>query len=259
MDWKVATFNVNGIRARISIVLDWLQARQPDVCCLQEIKCQDKDFPISSFEDLGYFSNVRGQKAYNGVAFLSRKEPEAVSREFDDGESEEEARFIAGKFQEIWVINTYVPQGRSPEDPAFQSKLHFFTRLKQFFQERFHSGQKLVWTGDMNVAPEAIDVFDPEKLAGEVGFHPEEHKAFKDTASWGLIDLFRRLHNDEKQFTFWDYRLPRSFQRNLGWRLDHIMVTESMFKSCKGCHVDSEFRGLPKPSDHAPVWAEFDL
>jgi exodeoxyribonuclease III len=257
MVWKLATFNVNGIRARLASVLAWLASHQPDVLCLQELKCQDQDFPLEPFLQSGYLAAVRGQKSFNGVAVLTRREPTTLVREFGDGGPDQEARMIAVQVDGVWVVNTYVPQGRSPEDPAFQYKLEFLLRLKRWLVNQFSPDQPLVWTGDINVAPEAIDVFDPKRLAGQVGCHPAEREALADVLAWGLVDLFRQHHPGQKQFTFWDYRLPQSFQRNLGWRLDHILVTTPLAGVSRACHVDSAMRGLEKASDHAPVWAEF--
>lgn len=259
MIWKFATFNVNGIRARLPLLVDWVQQHQPDVLCLQEIKCQERDFPEEPFLRAGYRVTVRGQKAFNGVAVISRNQPIQVLRGFDDGEADDEARLIAVAVDGVWVVNTYIPQGRDPEAPAFQYKLDFFVRLKHWLSRHFASDQLLLWTGDMNVAPEAMDVFDPQRLAGQVGFHPAEHQALADLMEWGFVDLFRKHHPEQRQFTFWDYRLPKSFSRNLGWRLDHIMATAPMAHMCLECQVDTEPRGADKPSDHTPVWAEFEL
>ena len=259
MTWKFATFNVNGIRARLAVVVDWIKAQQPDVLCLQEIKCQEKDFPAGPFEEAGYHVRVRGQKSFNGVAILARREPEQVIREFADGEPDDEARLIAVRVDGVWAVNTYVPQGRDPNNPAFQYKLSYFARLKGWFQTHFDSDQPLIWTGDMNVAPAAIDVFDPKRLEGSVGFHPLERQALSEVSSWGFIDCFRKHHPDQKQFTFWDYRLPKSFERNLGWRLDHILATRPLAAVCVACQVDNDLRGREHPSDHTPVWAEFSL
>jgi len=257
--WKLATFNVNGIRARLPIVLDWLAKNRPDVLCLQETKCQDQDFPVQALAEAGYQASLRGQKSFNGLAVLTRRRSEEVWPAFGDGQPDEEARFLALRVDGVWVVNTYVPQGRDPADPAFQHKLAFLKRLRRFFEDRFKPDQPLVWTGDLNVAPEAIDVFDPKRLEGQVGFHPDERRALAETAAWGFSDLFRSRHPGEKQFTFWDYRLPKSFERNLGWRLDHILVTRPLAEAALDCRVDPEPRGRPKPSDHTPLWAEFDL
>lgn len=258
MSWKIATFNVNGVRARLPVLIGWLQEQRPNVLCLQEIKCQDSDFPIQPFLDLGYRATVYGQKSFNGVAFLSLSEPMEVSRGFSDNFSQKEARIIRGLFDGVWIVNTYVPQGRHPQDPAFRFKIDFFQRLLDCFEEQFDPHQPLLWTGDINVAPAPIDVYDPVTLQGEVGFHPDEHAALEKVKSWGFTDLFRMFHPDVKQFTFWDYRIPKSFRRNLGWRLDHILATEAMVAISTGCMVDDRPRGLEKASDHTPVVAEFD-
>jgi exodeoxyribonuclease III len=259
MKWKVATFNVNGIRSRRQVVLSWVERNRPDVLCLQEIKCQDSEFPVEPLRDIGYESSVCGQKSFHGVAILSTQKPDEVQRGFDDGESDAEARLIAAKVNGIWIFNTYIPQGRSPENPFFQIKLGFFTRLKNLFERRFTPEEPIIWTGDMNVAPEEIDVFSPRKMDGKIGFHPSERKALADTMSWGFVDLFRKHHPGVKQFTFWDYRLPESLRRNLGWRLDHILATRPVAEASVECQVDTEPRAAETPSDHTPVWAELDL
>jgi len=258
MSWKVATFNVNGVRARLPVVTAWLESFSPDVLCLQEIKCRDEDFPAGPFRDMGYTVHVRGQKSFNGVAILSREAPETVVRAFEDGGEDEEARMIAAKVRGIWVVNTYVPQGRDPQDDAFRYKLDYFARLKRWLAERFDGKDPLIWLGDINVAPSDADVFDPRRLEGHVGCHPAERRALGEVVADGLVDLFRKHHPDRKQFTFWDYRLPKSFQRDLGWRLDHILANEAAAKASLDCDVDTGPRGLPKPSDHTPVWAELD-
>lgn len=259
MKWKIATFNVNGIRSRQQVVLSWIERNSPDVFCLQEIKCQDSEFPIGPFREMGYEASICGQKSFHGVAILSKHVPETVTRGFNDGIPDEEARLIAARICGIWVINTYVPQGRSPEHPAFQVKLAFFARLRRMLERDFHPDQSLIWTGDMNVAPDDIDVFSPRRMDGKVGFHPSERKALADVISWGFYDLFRVHHPGVKQFTFWDYRLPESFRRNLGWRLDHILATQRLARASTECNVDTQPRMESGPSDHTPVWAEFDL
>lgn len=259
MPWKAATFNVNGVRARLDHLQEWIPRQQPDVLCLQETKCQDAAFPRQLFEDLGYRCLVKGEKGFNGVAVLTREPPESEIMEAGDPVLDREARFLAVRVRGVWVVNTYVPQGKSPDDPAFRYKLDFLDRTGRWIRERFTPQTPLLWTGDINVAPRPMDVFDPKRLDGEVGFHPEERTKLDDLMSWGLVDLFRRLHPQERQFTFWDYRLPKSFERNLGWRLDHMLVTEPMAEACVECFVDSALRAKPKSSDHAPLAAVFAL
>lgn len=259
MIWKIATFNVNGIRSRKQVVLSWIERNRPDVLCLQEIKCRDSEFPAEEIQDIGYESSVIGQKSFHGVAILSLQKPEEVHRGFEDGEPEEDARLIAVKVNGIWIFNTYIPQGRGPDTPFFAVKLAFFARMRNLFQRRFLPNEPIIWTGDMNVAPEETDVFSPRSMAGKIGFHPEERKALADVMSWGFVDLFRRHHPEAKQFTFWDYRLPKSFERNLGWRLDHILATSPLAEVSVECLADTAPRGADHPSDHTPVWAELDL
>ena len=259
MKWKIATFNVNGIRSRENVVVSWLDQKRPDVLCLQEIKCQDAEFPRDSLREAGYEASVCGQKSFHGVAILSAREPEEVRYGFGDGEPDAEARLIAAKIHGIWIFNTYVPQGKSPDHPAFQIKLDFFARLKNLFSREYRPSDPIIWTGDINVAPEEIDVFSPRRMDGKIGFHPMERQALADVVSWGFIDLFRKHHPDVRQFTFWDYRLPQSFDRNLGWRLDHIRATEPIAKASIDCQVDADLRSRPNPSDHAPIWAEIEL
>lgn len=259
MNWKVASFNVNGIRARLATVLDWAARHQPDVFCLQELKCQEKDFPHQLFLETGYQVALRGQKSFNGVAILTKRKPDDIIKQFDDGKPDEEARLVSVRVDGVWVVNTYIPQGRHPEDPAFQYKLDFLRRLKMWFQNRFDPNHPLIWTGDLNVALTELDVYDPKRLDGSVGYHPMERETLSDVASWGFADIFRKHNPDRKQFTFWDYRLPKSFERNLGWRLDHIFATKPMAERSINCAVDSELRGRESPSDHAPIWAEFAL
>jgi exodeoxyribonuclease-3 len=259
MPWKIATFNVNGIRSRRQALLSWLDLYRPDVLCLQEIKCQDAEFPFDALREVGYEACVLGQKSFHGVAILSLRKPEEIKRGFGDGGSDVEARFVTAKVDGIWICNTYVPMGTSPEHPAFGIKLEFFSRLRKFFSREFTPSDPVIWLGDINVAPEEIDVFSPKRMEGKIGFHPLEKQALTDVASWGFVDLFRKHHPDECRFTFWDYRLPKSFERNLGWRLDHIRATRPLAEASIDCRVDAAQRGLPSPSDHAPVWAEIDL
>ncbi len=259
MSWTLATFNVNGIRARLPILVSWLAQAAPDVVCLQEIKCQDPDFPVEEVNAAGYQAVWWGQKSYNGVALLSRRPAEEARKGFGDGQPDEEARLLSARVDGVWVVNSYVPQGRDPGHPAFQAKLAFLERMVAWLAARFQPGDRLVWLGDLNVAPGPLDVFDPERLEGQVGFHPAERQALAKAQAWGLVDLFRLRHPGERQFSFWDYRLPKSFQRNLGWRIDLLLASQPLAQACRDAWVDTAPRGLEKPSDHTPVLASFDL
>lgn len=259
MTIKLATFNVNGIRARLGILRDWLAANRPQLVCLQETKVQDADFPAAELEAIGYHSVFFGQKSYNGVALLSLAELGEVQRGLPGLGPDQEARLISGRLGELLVINAYVPQGREVGHPAFTAKLEFLARLRQLLEECCHPDQAVVLAGDLNVAPGPLDVYDPQRLEGQVGFHPDERQAFSRLLEWGLGDLFRQLNPEKRQFTFWDYRLPKAFARDLGWRIDHLLVSPSLAQACGSCWVDIAPRGLEKPSDHTPLLAEFNI
>jgi len=254
---KVASFNVNSLRARLALVLQWLSETQSDVLCVQETKVQDIDFPTDEFERSGYGYAFKGQKSYNGVAIFSRSEITNTQFGFDN-EPRDRARLIKTEINDIVIVNTYIPQGYLPESEKFEYKLKWFKRLGRYFDENFKPTSPVLWVGDFNIAPQPIDVYDPEGLLGHVCFHPEVHKVLEDVMQWGFVDVFRMCCDQPGQYTFWDYRLPNSVKRNLGWRLDHIMATKPLAKKCTNCYIDKEPRLAAKPSDHTPIVAEFD-
>ncbi|MCH8119068.1 MAG: exodeoxyribonuclease III [Planctomycetes bacterium] len=254
---KIASFNVNSLRARLPIVLQWLAEYQPNILCVQETKVQDNDFPIEAFDETEYRYVFKGQKSYNGVAIFSRNEITNVKFGFDD-EPKDEARLIKAEINGIVVVNTYIPQGYLPESQKFEYKLDWFSRLLAFFEKNFEPTDPVLWVGDLNVAPQPIDVYDPVNLSGHVCFHPQVHKALEKIVQWGFVDVFRMHCKEAGQYTFWDYRL-NSFQRNLGWRLDHIMATKPLAEKCTACYIDKQPRFAERPSDHTPIIAEFDF
>ena len=255
---KIATFNTNSIRSRAVIVSDWLAENKPDLLAVQETKAQDSDFPIEAFADSGYHVAFRGQKRYNGVALFSNRPVENVSYGLDD-EPPDEPRLIRATVNDVHFVNTYVPQGTSPESDRFTYKLDWFKRLKKYFQTHFKPADKLIWLGDLNVAMEARDVHNAEQVFGSVCYCPEAIAAIKDVMQFGFTDTFRIHNQDDGQYTFWDYRVPNGFKRNMGWRLDYIMATEPLAKKCISCTVDRAPRELIKPSDHTFLIAEFDI
>jgi exodeoxyribonuclease-3 len=257
-NFKIATYNVNSIRSRLHIIIPWLRENRADVLCMQETKVDNDKFPIGEFEEAGYSVVFNGGKQYNGVAVASLKKPEQVFSGFtDDGPSDKD-RLIGGVFSGIAVLNTYVPQGRDRESPQFAYKLQWFKRLKQFLDERFTPAMPLIWCGDLNVAPEAIDVHDPKRLLGHVCFNPEVWEGFSAVKSWGLLDLFRKFHPGEPgHYTFFDYRVPGSVKRGLGWRIDHILATLPLAEESTHCTIDMNPRIMEKPSDHTVLMAEF--
>ncbi len=254
---KVATFNVNSIRARLKIVLDCLEKESPDVLCLQETKVPDKDFPVKAFENVNYYSVFRGEKAYNGVAILSKSPMEDVKIGFDEYESEG-TRLIAARINNVPIVNTYVPQGFHRLSEKFREKLDWLQRLYDYFNEHFRPDMPLLWVGDFNVAPEPADVYDPAHLEGQVGFNPDERAALQRFRQWGFIDVFRLHQHGAGQYTFWDYRLRNAVSRNLGWRVDHIWATRPLADKSTKAWIDIGPRLKEKPSDHTFVVAEFE-
>jgi exodeoxyribonuclease III len=256
---KIATYNVNSIRIRLPVILSWLEKHQPDVLCVQETKCQDEEFPALGLASSGYHVSFRGMKAYNGVAMLTRSLPDSVIYGFDDGGEPDEARLMRAQIDGVTVINTYVPNGFKIVSPKYAYKLDWFKRLRLYFDKHLQAGQPVVWCGDMNVAPEPIDVHSPEKHLKHVCFHEDVRQAYRDTLAWGFVDVLRKLYPDKQQFTFWDYLRPNSLEANKGWRLDHILATAPLADKCVTVDVDIEPRRAPSASDHTFLWAEFSL
>jgi len=259
--FRVATFNANSIRARLDQVIAWLGSQSPDVLALQETKVQDHEFPAEAFREVGYHVVFRGQKAHAGVALVTREAPEEVSYGLDDGQGEaDEARLIAAKVKGIPIVNTYVPQGREVESPHFAYKLEWLRRLRRYFERHYRPDEPLLWMGDLNVAPLEIDVHDPKGLREHVDFHPLARAALEEVIAWGFVDVFRRHQPDEPgQYTYWDYRVRGALERNVGWRVDHILATEPLARRSTGAWIDVEARRGERPSDHTFLVAEFSL
>lgn len=258
--FRVATFNANSLRSRLEIVIGWLRHHEPDALCVQETRVMDAAFPHSAFDELGYYSSFVGQKSFNGVAILSREEPEDVVIGLGIEGMDEEARIVRTRIRGIEVVNTYVPQGTAVDSPRFEYKLNWLAALKDYFERDFTPDTPLVWVGDFNVATQPIDVYDPQRLAGSVCFHPDEQKALERLMDWGFVDVFRQHHpGEEKLYSFFDYRIPNAVKRKLGWRIDHIWATRPLADKSLDCWIDLEPRLLEKPSDHTFVVADFEI
>jgi exodeoxyribonuclease III len=257
--FTVATFNVNSVRARLPILASWLSEQAPDVLCLQETKVEDGQFPADAFSELGYTAAYRGEKGYNGVAILSREPIEAARFGLDDNGPADEARLARVVIHGVPIVNTYVPQGRDPEDPFFQYKLEWFARLRRFFEREFSPDAPLLWVGDLNVAPEPIDVHDPVRLRGHVGFHPDEQAAFARVIDWGFVDVFRKHEPGAGQYTFYDYRAKNAVAKGTGWRVDHILATSPLAETSQTAWIDLKPRVAERPSDHTVLAATFDI
>ncbi|MBN1126021.1 MAG: exodeoxyribonuclease III [Sedimentisphaerales bacterium] len=255
---KVATFNANSLRSRLHIVLPWVGANQPDILCIQETKVQDHEFPIDVIAETGYQTIFCGEKKYNGVAILSRCELNDIVFGLDD-EPKDPARLICARLESTWILNTYIPQGRARDSEMFAYKLRWFERLKIFLNRRFTPTDRILWMGDFNVARDERDVYDPKRLWGHVCYCQEVQDVLQDLMDWGFIDLFRQFCEEPGHYTFWDYRMPRALQQNLGWRLDYIMATQSVAIKAMACQIDTKARAFEKPSDHTFLVAEFDF
>ena len=254
---KLATFNTNSVRARLPIIVDWLERECPDVLCLQETKVQDKDFPENQFETVGYQSLFRGQKSYNGVAIITKLPIGETRLNLYSGE-DEEARFVSARIGDLPMVHVYGPQVFAPGTDKFDYKLRWLKDLLSHIKKNYDPGLPLLVAGDLNVALESMDVFDPEKLRGEVGFHPDEQSILREYLTWGLVDIFRKHQPEGGHYTFWDYRIPNAFKRKMGWRIDYILATRPLAEKSRVVWIDTEARTRQKPSDHAFLVAEFE-
>ena len=253
---KIATWNVNSLAVRLPQLIDWLALHQPDVVALQETKLADDKFPQAAIEAVGYRVEWFGQKTYNGVALLSKQPATDVVRNIP-GHHDEQARVIAGTVDGVRVVCVYVPNGQSVESDKFPYKLAWLDALRDWIAKEQAVHPQLVLLGDFNVAPEDQDVHDPVAWAGQVLCTPEERSHFRGLLAAGLFDSFRLFEQPPKQYSWWDYRML-AFRKNQGLRIDHILVTEALKARVKSVVIDKVTRKNDRPSDHAPVIAEFD-
>lgn len=255
--FKIATWNVNSLRVRLPHVLTWLATAKPDVLALQETKLQDADFPFAEIEQAGYHVVASGQKTYNGVAVLSRTKITDVITDIPILE-DPQRRVLCVTVGNFRILNLYIPNGESVDSDKYQYKLNWLHHLDLFLKQELVKSSKMIILGDFNIAPAQIDVHDPALWEGHVLFSARERQAFQNMLDVGFVDCFRLLHPDEKVFSWWDYRM-NAFKRKMGLRIDHILASKSLAASCRDCIVDAEPRGWERPSDHAPVVAEFNL
>jgi len=257
---RVATFNVNSLRSRLPILERWLSRGEVDVLGLQETKVEDRSFPEDFFQDRGYGVIFRGQKAYNGVAVASRLPMTEVAFGFGDGESPgDEPRLVRCTVGGIKIINSYVPQGKALDHPDYAYKLRFFRRLRALLERDHRPEDPVLWMGDLNVVPTDRDVTHPENKRQHVCVHEGVRRALEDVLSWGLEDVFRRHRPEDGEFSFWDYRVPRALERNIGWRIDHFFATSPLARASTGAFVERELRREERPSDHTAVVVDFSL
>ena len=247
---KIVTWNVNSIAARENHVANLLDLVGPDVLCLQELKRTDAEVPTDLFEEMDYWVEVHGQPSYNGVAIAAVAELEDVHRGLPGGD-EGQARLIAATCMGVRIVNVYCPQGHAVGSDKYEYKLRFFDRLVQWLGEVASPNDDLVLCGDINIAPDPCDLWDPVAMEGKVSNTPREHEAWRRLLDWGLTDACRP-HLPDGTFTFWDYRMNYS-RRGIGMRIDHILVTDSLLPRVRGAEVLEALRWEPKPSDHAPL------
>jgi exodeoxyribonuclease III len=248
---KIATWNLNSIRAREARLLAWLGKEQPDVLCLQEIKVEDGGFPKVP----GYHAAIFGQRSYNGVAILSRVPLTDITRGFGDGEPDEESRVISGLVDGVRVISVYVPNGQDLESDKYPYKLAWFKRLRAYLDRTATPDTPLALCGDMNVTADDRDVWSPAQWAGKIHCTPAEREAFAEVGAFSLVDLFRAHNPDGGVYSWWDYR-GVAFFKNQGLRIDHILATAPLAARCTACRIDRDARKGQDASDHAPVIAE---
>ena len=252
---KLAAWNVNSLRVRLPHLVDWLALAQPDIVCLQELKLEDAKFPRAELEAAGYQSAFSGQKTYNGVAILSRTALADVSTGMP-GFADDHKRVIAATAAGVRVVCVYCPNGQAVGSEKYAYKLRWFAALKDYLSAEMARYPALAVAGDFNVAPEDRDVHDPKAWEGQVLVSEAERAALQALARLGLKDSFRLFEQPEKSFSWWDYRMM-GFRRNAGLRIDHVLVTAELARRCTASTIDKAPRRLERPSDHAPVIAEF--
>ena len=263
---KLATWNVNSIKARLEAVTAWLKEAGPDVLCMQELKCTDDTFPAAAFEDLGYNCAVHGQKTYNGVAILSKRPLEDVTPRLpggaEDGQSDGHARYleavIPAKTGVVRVASIYAPNGNPVNSDKFAYKLEWLERLKVHASKLLRLEEPLALMGDYNVIPTPDDCYDPKAWENDALFQPESRAALRAIENLGLSDAFRACHAQTHQYSFWDYQAG-AWAKDHGIRIDHILLSPQAADRLKASGIDKKVRGREKPSDHVPVWCELNL
>lgn len=253
---KIATLNINNVNKRLPNLLRWLEAARPDVVCLQELKCTDRQFPASAIEEAGYGAVWRGQPTWNGVAILARDAMPVQTRDELPGDpADSQSRYIEAAVGGVLIASLYAPNGNPQPGPKFDYKLAWHERLNGHAAGLLAAGVPVLLAGDFNVAPEPRDVYPTRSYDDNALVQPESRAAFASLLDQGWTDALRRMHADDTIFTFWDYRRQR-WERNAGLRLDHILLGRKIARRLRSAGVDRETRAEENCSDHAPVWAE---
>jgi exodeoxyribonuclease-3 len=252
---KIATYNVNGINGRLTVLLRWLKEANPDVVCLQELKCPDKLFPEAALLKAGYYSIWYGQKSWNGVAILAKEEIKETKRNLDGDLSDIHSRYIEGFVYGMVIGCLYLPNGNPAPGPKFDYKLSWFKRLHKHAKKLLSFNLPVLLIGDYNVIPSELDTYKPEKYVTNALFFPESRLAYQKLLKLGWTDAVRYLHPNERIYTFYDY-LRNAYNRDAGLRLDHFLLNDYVLPRLISAQVDKEVRGWEKSSDHCPVWIE---
>ena len=259
---RIASWNINGIKARLETVKDWLNETRPDIALFQEIKSIDDNFPREAFEEIGYQVETHGQKSFNGVAILSLHPLKDVVRRLPGDEDDEQARYMEATVKtghgDVRFATLYLPNGNPVDDgPKFPYKLAWMDRLSARMDDLLKQEIPMVWAGDYNVIPSDDDVHDPAAWQGDALFRPESHAKYRTFLNKGLTDAFRACHNLPNRYTFWDYQAG-AWQKDNGIRIDHFLLSPQLADRLEACEIDRFMRGRDKPSDHVPIWIEIN-
>ncbi len=253
---KIVTWNINGVKARIEVLTNWLQESNPDIVCLQEIKSVDDAFPRFEIEALGYHVATHGQKGFNGVAILSKKTPDEVNPGLPGEDADDHARFMEAVFSTekgpLRVVSLYLPNGNPVNTEKFPYKLRWMARLERWAEERLALEEPLILAGDYNVIPEPIDAKNPDVWVNDALFQPETRQAFRRLENLGFTDAVRNVSEQAGIYTFWDYQAG-AWQKNNGIRIDHLMLSPEATNMLESASIEKHVRAWEKPSDHVPV------
>lgn len=257
----LATWNVNSLKVRLPHLLDWLATHRVDIVCLQETKLVDELFPVEPLAEAGYAAAFAGQKTYNGVALLTRRETTPQASDVVaalPGLDDPQKRLIGATVGDIRVVCAYFPNGQSVGSEKYDYKLRWIGALNAWLRAEMAQHPRLALAGDFNIAPEDRDVHDPKAWAGQVLFSEPEKQAFRDLIALGFVDSFRLFEQPERSYTWWDYRM-QAFRRKMGLRIDHVLLSTALAPHCTACSIDVEPRRREQPSDHAPVIATLSI
>lgn len=248
---RIATWNVNSIRVRLEQLVDWLTRECIDIVALQETKCENEKFPVEALKEIGYHAIYLGQKSYNGVAILSR---EPIKKYEISGymNEHEQKRVIVAEYKDMLIVDVYVPNGQAVGSEKYSFKMIWLEELKKLIQSLQKKFSKIIILGDFNIAPTEIDHTSANFIKDDIMISEAEREAFNEIIKLGFSDSFRLFNQEAKQYTWWDYRI-KAFEKNLGYRIDHILVSDTLVKNCTACVIDKSLRALNQPSDHTPL------